>query len=183
MRRQGRAKRMPRQGGLRVGVGGRCKQVVPRNPPNTPAAQTPAAARARRAKPGANAPARQSKANAAPGRITGGGGRAVQASRTTQPTQHPRPPNTRGSASPKGEARREAPARQSEANAAPGRITGGGGRAVQASRTTQPTQHPRRPNTRGSASPKGEARREAPARQSEANAAPGRITGGGGRAV
>jgi len=36
---------------------------------------------------------------------------------------------------------------------------------------------------RGSASPKGEARREAPARQSKANAAPGRITGGGGRAV
>ena len=38
-------------------------------------------------------------------------------------------------------------------------------------------------STRGSASPKGEARREAPARQSEANAAPGRTTGGGGRAV
>ncbi len=39
----------------------------------------------------------------------------------------------------------------------------------------------RRPKAGGSASPKGEARREAPARQSEANAAPGRITGGGGR--
>ena len=53
-RRQGRAKRMPRQGGLRVGVGG-----------------------------------------------------AVQSNRTTQPTQDPPPPNTRGSASPQGEARRE----------------------------------------------------------------------------
>jgi hypothetical protein len=53
MRRQGRAQRMPRQGGLRVGVGGRCKQAVPRSPPNTSFPQTPAAARARRAKPGA----------------------------------------------------------------------------------------------------------------------------------
>ena len=35
----------------------------------------------------------------------------------------------------------------------------------------------------GSASRNGEARRKAPARQSEATAAPGRITGGGGRAV
>ncbi len=34
-RRQGRAKRMPRQGGLRVGVGGRCNQTVPGNPPIT----------------------------------------------------------------------------------------------------------------------------------------------------
>jgi hypothetical protein len=36
-----------------------------------------AAARARRAKPGANAPPRTSEAQAAAGRITGGGGRAV----------------------------------------------------------------------------------------------------------
>ncbi len=36
---------------------------------------------------------------------------------------------------------------------------------------------------RGSASPKGEARRNAPPRQSEAYAAAGRTTGGGGRAV
>ncbi len=58
-RRQGRAKRMPRQGGLRVGVGarvgavgrdqptaegvraGRFNQTVPPNPPNTPAPQHP----------------------------------------------------------------------------------------------------------------------------------------------
>jgi len=40
------------------------------------------------------------------------------------------PQATRGSASPKGEARREAPPRQSEAPAAAGRTTGGGGRAV-----------------------------------------------------
>ncbi|MGB5524139.1 MAG: hypothetical protein WBM96_16345, partial [Polyangiales bacterium] len=37
------------------------------------------------------------------------------------------------------------------------------------------------PTAGGSASPQGEAWREAPARQSEAIAAPGRITGGGGR--
>jgi len=36
-------------------------------------------------------------------------------------------------------------------------------------------------STRGSASPQGEARRNAPARRSKANAAPGRTTGGGGR--
>ena len=36
---------------------------------------------------------------------------------------------------------------------------------------------------RGSASPQGEARRQAPPRQSEANAAAGRTTGGGGRVV
>ena len=35
-RRQGNAKRMPRQGGLRVGAGGRCNQTKPRTPPNTP---------------------------------------------------------------------------------------------------------------------------------------------------
>jgi hypothetical protein len=46
-----------------------------------------------------------------------------------------------GSASPKGEARREAPARQSEANAAPGRITGGGGRG--GSTKPYPPTHPR----------------------------------------
>jgi len=40
----------------------------------------------------------------------------------------PPPQTAGGSASPKGEARREAPARQSQANAAPGRTTGGGGR-------------------------------------------------------
>ena len=47
-----------------------------------------AAARARRAKPGANAPARQSEANAAPGRITGGGGRGG----VTKPNQVTHPP-------------------------------------------------------------------------------------------
>ncbi len=58
----------------------------------------------------------------------------------------------RGSASPKGEARREAPARQSKANAAPGRITGGGGRggSIKPHHPTRPT--PRPPNTRGSQS-------------------------------
>ncbi len=40
-RRQGRAKRMPRQGGLRVGVGGRCNQTKPRTQFNTPAAKHP----------------------------------------------------------------------------------------------------------------------------------------------
>ena len=46
-----------------------------------------AAARARTAKPGANAPARRSKATAAPGRTTGGGGRYgrwLQPTLTTQ---------------------------------------------------------------------------------------------------
>ncbi len=67
--------------------------------PQHPDPHPPAAARARRAKPGANAPARQSEAHAAPGRITGGGGRGG----VNKPCQatHPRPdpPNTRGSAS------------------------------------------------------------------------------------
>ncbi len=83
-----------------------------------------AVARARTAKPGANAPARQSAANAAPGRTTGGGGRGGSIKpydathrRSAPPTpaaaqaarRHPPPtsPSTRGSASPKGEARRE----------------------------------------------------------------------------
>ena len=58
MRRQGRAKQLPRQGGLRVGVGGRCNQTKPAN-------------------------------------------------------QHsPHPPNIRGSASPKGEARRKCAAKR-----------------------------------------------------------------------
>ena len=183
------------------------------------------------------APARRSKANAAPGRITGGGGRGgaskpyhathptppppkhprqrepegrsparsagkaeqsecraredygwgwagrCQASRTTQPTQHP--PSQTPAAARARRAKPGAKRRQGRAKRMPrqGGLRVGVGGAVQASRTTQPTQHPRPPNTRGSASPKGEARREAPARQSKANAAPGRITGGGGRAV
>ncbi len=55
-----------------------------------------AAARARRAKPGANAPARRSAATAAPGRITGGGGRGGSikphhpSHPTPRPPQHPR---------------------------------------------------------------------------------------------
>ena len=62
-----------------------------------------------------------------------------------------------GSASPKGEARRNAPPRRSKATAAPGRTTGGvGGRCNQ----TRPQAHQPPPHhTRGSASPKGEARR------------------------
>ncbi len=106
-----------------------------------------AAARAQRAKPGANAPARQSEANAAPGRITGGGGRggsikpyhpphpkpapqtpaAAQAER-----RHPPPPHHPPAAARAGTAKpgANAPARRRKATAAPGRITGGGGRAV-----------------------------------------------------
>ena len=40
-RRQARAQRRARQGGLRVGVGGRCNQTKPPNPPNPPATQHP----------------------------------------------------------------------------------------------------------------------------------------------
>ncbi len=53
-----------------------------------PAPPRQAEARARRAKPGANAPARQSEANAAPGRTTGGGGRG--GSTKPYPLTHPR---------------------------------------------------------------------------------------------
>ncbi len=192
MRRQGRAKRMPRQGGLRVGVGGavqsnRHHPTHPGPSPQTPAAAQAVdgdthralsappptgqpgsqrqAARARRAKPGANAPARQSAANAAPGRTTGGGGRggsikpyhpthsrpAPQHPRQHKPngdTRHPPPPSTRGSASPQGEARRER-RRQggAQANAAPGRITGGGGRggAIKPYHPRHPRPAPRTP--------------------------------------
>ncbi len=99
MRRQGRATRMPRQGGLRVGVGGAVQTSRTTQPTQHPRPQPPAAARARRAKPGANAPARQSDANAAPGRITGGGGRggANKPYHAAHPT--PPPPTTRGSTS------------------------------------------------------------------------------------
>ena len=95
--------------------------------------------------------------------------------------QEPHPQPAGGSASPQGEARREAPARRSAATAAPGRITGGGGRggANKPYHAPNPTSAPH--HTGGSASPQGEARREAPARRSAATAAPGRITGGGGR--
>ncbi len=124
-----------------------------------------------------------------------GVGGAVQTSRTTQPTQplapqHPRQhkpngnarhpptsPNTRGSASPQGEARREC-AGKAERSDCRGREDYGWGWAGGANKpyhATHPTPRPptpaaaqaerRRPpptspNTRGSASPKGEARRE-----------------------
>ena len=63
------------------------------------------------------------------------------------------PKTAGGSASRNGEARREAPARQSEANAAPGRITGGGGRggSTKPYHAAHPTPPPPQP-TRGSAS-------------------------------
>ena len=74
-RRQGRAKRTPRQGGLRVGVGGAVQsnrttqptqhpppqtpaaaQTTRRHPPNTPAPPTPAAAQAARRHPPPTSP-------------------------------------------------------------------------------------------------------------------------------
>ncbi len=101
------------------GWAGRCKQAVPRTPTQHPPPHPPAAARARRAKPGAKR--RQGGAQRLPrqGGLRVGVGGAVQSNLTTQPTQppapkHPRqhkpnapPPSTRGSASPNGEARRE----------------------------------------------------------------------------
>jgi len=78
--------------------------IVTHTPPNPPMAfrraplygdtnnhlpQQQAAARARRAKPGANAPASLSEAQGAPGRTTGGGGRGGV--NEPYPTTHPRP--------------------------------------------------------------------------------------------
>jgi hypothetical protein len=88
-----------------------------------------------------------------------------------------------GSASPRGEARREAPARRSAATAAPGRITGGGGRGG-----VDKPYHPTHPRPDPPTSAAARARRakpgaNAPPRRSEAPAAAGRITGGNGRAV
>ena len=114
--------------------------------------KTPAAARARRAKPGANAPARRSKANAAPGRITGGGGRGG-AIKPYHPS-HPRPAPLTPAAARAGTAKPGAKRRQGRAKRMPrqGGLRVGVGGAVQSNRTTQPTQHPTPPNTRGSTS-------------------------------
>ena len=151
-RRQGRAKRMPRQGGLRVGVGGRCNQTIPPTPPNTPLPQTSAAARARRAKPGAKR--RQGRAKRMPrqGGLRVGVGGAVQTSRTTHPTQHPAPPNTRGSASPKGEARRvrAGKAEQSECRAREDYRWGWAGGVTKPKHPPSPSTTPQ--DTRGSTS-------------------------------
>ena len=80
----------------------------------------------------------------------------------TNPRSPPktRPPNTRGSASPKGEARREGAgkAEQSECRAREDYGWGWAGRFNQTKPRSPPKTRP--PNTRGSASPKGEARRE-----------------------
>ena len=155
-RRQGRAKRMPRQGGLRVGVGGAVQSNRTTQPTQDPTPQTPAAARAGTAKPGAKAPARQSKANAAPGRITGGGGRGGSIKPYNPTHSRPDPPNTRGSASRNGEVRRQR--RRQGRGECRAREDYGWGWAGRFNQAVQPNPlKTRPPNTRGSASPQGAA--------------------------
>ncbi len=99
-----------------MGVGGRCNQTVPRNPPNTPAPPTPAPAQAARRRPA------------------------------------PPIPNTRGSASPQGEARRECAgkAEQSDRRAREDYGWGWAGGVTKPNHPPHPSTRP--PNTRGSPS-------------------------------
>ena len=133
---------------------------VPRIPTDSPpyaiappAPKTRAEARAQRAKPGANAPPSPSEARGAEGpenrsrRTCSGAGparpspyAATQLASRPLPVPRiptdsppyaiapPRPQDTRGSASPKGEARRERAAKPKRSTGRGGRTTGGGGR-------------------------------------------------------
>ena len=120
-----------------------------------------AAARARRAKPGAEG-AGKAKRSERRAREDCGWGWAGGVNKpyhpphpTPPPPQHPRQrePEGRSPARTRRQGGAQRPPRQ-------GGLRVGVGGAVQTSRTTHPTQHPRPPNIRDSASPKGEARRE-----------------------